>query len=113
MLTSDRKTQDTHPHLELREPPHEQLGGLPAVVEQPPRPRRTWRPRIAVMSLLVLVGTGAGLGRLWWQHPLTAAAGRHRLWERPPRRPMRPTLTRSSRPHLEALRRRRRHRDGR
>ena len=66
---TDQKTQNRDPGVELRAPPDEQRGGLPAVVEQaPPRPPQRLRPRVAVIALLLLIGAGAGIGWFWWQH---------------------------------------------
>jgi len=82
---SEQKTQSRDPGLELRTPPHEQRGGLPAVVEQaPPRPQRRWRPRVVVLFLLLMIGAGAGIGWLWWQQhqmrlPSGIASGNGRL----------------------------------
>jgi HlyD family secretion protein len=54
----------------------EQLGGLPAVVEQPPQRRRPSRPRFAVIALLLMVVAGAGIGWVWWQqHQLRLPPG--------------------------------------
>src|SRR5215472_11921232 len=65
---SEQKTPRRDTGIELNAPPHEQQGGLPAVVEQPPlRPQRRWRPRVMIISLLLMIGTGAGIGWVWWQ----------------------------------------------
>ena len=82
---SEQKTQSRDPDVELRAPPHEPRGGLPAVVERaPPRPQRRWRPRVVVIALLVMTSAGAGIGWLWWhQHqsrlPPGIASGNGRL----------------------------------
>src|SRR6516165_11619746 len=65
---SEQRTQNRDPDVELSPPPHEQRGGLPAVVERAPaRPKRRWRPRVVVIALLVTIGAGAIIGWLWWQ----------------------------------------------
>jgi HlyD family secretion protein len=82
---SEQKTRSHDPGLELRAPPHEQRGGLPAVVEHAlPRPQRRWRPRVVFTALLLMIAAGAGLGWLWWQErqawlPLGIASGNSRL----------------------------------
>jgi HlyD family secretion protein len=82
---SEQKTQSRDPDVELRAPPHEPRGGLPAVVERaPPRPQRRWRPRVVVIALLVMIGAGAGIGWLWWHQyqsrlPPGIASGNGRL----------------------------------
>ncbi|MBO0739617.1 MAG: HlyD family efflux transporter periplasmic adaptor subunit [Alphaproteobacteria bacterium] len=71
---SERKTRPTWaeerpaPATGSAVPPHEQRGGLPAVIEQAPRRQRRWRPRIALIAVLLIVGAGAGLGWVWWRH---------------------------------------------
>jgi HlyD family secretion protein len=79
-----QKTQSRGPGFELRAPPHEQRGGLPAVVEQAPPPRKRSRPRVLVIALLLMIGAGGGIGWLWWhQHqtrlPPGIASGNGRL----------------------------------
>jgi len=82
---SEQKTPRRDTGIELNAPPHEQQGGLPAVVEQPPlRPQRRWRPRVMIISLLLMIGTGAGIGWVWWQQhqmrlPPGVASGNGRL----------------------------------
>src|SRR6266567_2569267 len=82
---SERKTQSLDPDLELSPPPHEQRGGLPAVVERAPsRPQPRRRPRVVVLLLLLMIGAGTGIGWFWWQQhqmrlPSGIASGNGRL----------------------------------
>ena len=81
---SEQKTQNRDPGVELRAPPHEQRGGLPAVIEPPPRPQRRWKPRVLLVALLLMIAAGAGIGWLMWQQhqsrlPLGIASGNGRL----------------------------------
>jgi HlyD family secretion protein len=73
---SEQKTQSRDAGVELRTPPHEQRGGLPAVLLQAPRLQRRRRPRVVVVALLVMIGAAAGIGWLWWhQHQLRLPPG--------------------------------------
>ena len=72
----EQKTQNRDPGVEPRASPDAQRGGLPAVVEEAPPPRRRLRPRGAVMALLLLIGAGAGVGWFWWhQHQMRLPPG--------------------------------------
>jgi HlyD family secretion protein len=80
---SERETR-RDPSVELRVPPYEQRGGLPAVIAlAPPRAQRRSRPRVLI-ALLLMIGVGAGIGWLWWQQhqtqlPPGIASGNGRL----------------------------------
>jgi HlyD family secretion protein len=68
---SERETHRRDPSVELRVPPYEQRGGLPAVIAlAPPRAQRRSRPRVLI-ALLLMIGVGAGIGWLWWQQHQT------------------------------------------
>src|SRR6516225_6283162 len=83
---SEQRTQNRDPDVELSPPPHEQRGGLPAVVERAPaRPKRRWRPRVMLIALLLMIGAGAGIGWLWWQQHQSRPAAGHRLRKWSPR----------------------------
>lgn len=62
------KTQSRDPGIELRAPPHEQRGGLPAVIEQAPRRQRRWKLRVAVLASILLIDVATGIGWSWWWH---------------------------------------------
>jgi HlyD family secretion protein len=64
---SEQKTQRVDPAFELR-PPRETRGGLPAVIEHAPQPRRWWRLRVTVLALILLVSGAAGIGWSWWRN---------------------------------------------
>jgi HlyD family secretion protein len=64
---SEQKTQRVDRAFELR-PRREMRGGLPAVIEHAPQPRRRWRLRVKVMALILLVSGAVGIGWFWWQH---------------------------------------------
>jgi HlyD family secretion protein len=82
---SEQKTQSRDVPVELTAPPHGQRGGLPAVIERAlPRPQRQWRPSVALLALLLLIGASVGVGWVWWhQHhtqlPSGIASGNGRL----------------------------------
>jgi HlyD family secretion protein len=81
---SEQKTRGRDPPIELTAPPHEQRGGLPAVIKRAlPGPQRRWPPRVALLALL-LIGASASVGWVWWhQHrtqlPPRIASGNGRL----------------------------------
>jgi HlyD family secretion protein len=82
---SEHKTQSRNSRDELRAPPEERRGGLPAVVEQAvPRRQRRWRRRVVTVALLLMIGAGVGIGWAWWQQhqvrlPPGIASGNGRL----------------------------------
>ena len=82
---SEQKTQSRDPPVELTAPAHQQGRGLPAVIEQaPPLSRRRRRPRVALLSLLLVICAGAAVSWVsWHQHqaqlPPGIASGNGRL----------------------------------
>lgn len=64
----EQKTESRHPGAELRPPPHEQRGGLPAVIEQASPRQRRWRLGIEILALVLLISSAAGIGWSWWRH---------------------------------------------
>ena len=65
---SEQERRRVDPAFELR-PPHETRGGLPAVIEHAPQPRRWWRRLpVTIIVLTLLVSGGAGIGWSWWRH---------------------------------------------
>ena len=63
---SDPKTRSPGPAVKLSPEPQEPR--LPAVIGHGPPPGRRRRPRLALWAALLLAGTGAGIGRFWWQY---------------------------------------------
>jgi HlyD family secretion protein len=79
---SEPETQNRGPAVELT--PALQEPRLPAVVEHGPPPGRRRRPQFAVLAVLLLIGSGAGIGWFWWQYhqprlPPGIASGNGRL----------------------------------
>jgi HlyD family secretion protein len=79
---SEPETRSRGPAVELSPAPQEPR--LPAVVEHGSLPVRRRRPRLAVLTALLLIGAAAGIGWFWWQHhqmqlPPGIASGNGRL----------------------------------
>ena len=66
-MSEQQNTQSVDPASQLRLPPLEPRGGLPAVIEHAAQPRRR-RAWATVMALILLVSGAAGIGWSWWRH---------------------------------------------
>jgi len=64
----EQKTQRRDPGVQLKPLPREPRGGLPAVIEHGPQPQRRWRPRVAVLALVLLISGAVGISWSWWRH---------------------------------------------
>ena len=67
-MSEQQNTQSVDPASELRLPPREPRGGLPAVIEHAPQPQRRARPRVVVLALVLLISGAVGVGWSWWRH---------------------------------------------
>jgi HlyD family secretion protein len=71
---SEPETRSRGPAVELSPAPQEPR--LPAIVEHGSLPGRRRRPRLAVLTALLLIGAAAGTGWFWWQqHQLRLPPG--------------------------------------
>ena len=106
ILMAEQKTQSPDPGVELRTPPYEQHGGLPAVIEQaPPRADRRRRSRVVLLALVVDHRRRRGHRLVMVAALSGAAAAWHRLRKRPPRSRRDRHRHKVCRPHREAVRR--------